>query len=136
MTITTAIQTRLRLTNKAVVSISSRPLEGRARRYWDTECKGFYLLITKGGSASFMLRYTKLDGKDGDFSISPADKCSVDMARAKARETLAAIALHNIDPVAERRRIKAEAADRPDLTFGNAAEKFISSRAKLRPGKK
>lgn len=135
MTTSNIIPTRLRLTNKTVDAIGALPIESRARRYWDAECRGFYLLFSKAGSASFMLRYTKADGKDGDYAVSPADKCSVDMARSKARGVQAAIALHGIDPVAERRQSREAARNRPDLSFGNAAEKFIESRAKLRPGK-
>ena len=136
MTLRSTTNPPIRLTNKVMDAIRAIPFEDRARRYWDTECKNFYLLTSRSGAMSFMVRYTKLDGKDGDFSIIRAEKCSVDMARAKAREVLAALALHNVDPVEERRRNRKAAQERPDRTFGTAADKFIKSREALRAGKR
>lgn len=136
MTFKTTANAPARLTNKVVDAIRATPIENRARRYWDTECKNFYVLTSKSGAMSFMVRYTKLNGKDGDFSIAPAEKCSVDMARARAKEVLAALALHGVDPVEQRRQQRKAALDRPDRTFGAAAEKFITSRAALRSGKR
>lgn len=126
--------TRLRLTNRAIDEISALPPGKRARRYWDTVVPAMLVQFSATGTPSFVLRYTKLDGTDGDFSIGPVSRVALDSARAVAKAALNDLEAHGIDPVEARRQARAEARTPKLTTFADLAEAFIESRAALRPG--
>lgn len=126
------LPTKLRLTSRALDTLCALPPEKRARRYWDTEFPGFYLQFSKIGTPSFMLRYTKPDGADGEVSLGLAQRVPVEGARTAAREKMAALTLNGIDPVADRRRRRAEAQQPKYETFGDLAEAFLEKLTKNR----
>lgn len=135
MTNSSPYPTKLRLTNRAVDALAGQPDNVRARRYWDSEFPGLYLQFSRKGVASYCLRYTKLDGRDGDFTIGQAGIISAENARLSAKERMSALTLHGIDPVDARRAIRQEARSREDTTFGGIAEAFIAAKSKSREGK-
>ena len=131
------IPKRQRLTNRVIDEVCSLDRAQRTRRYWDTTvpdlCVQFNANLT--GTPSFMLRYTKLDGNDGDYAIGPVDRVSIDSARAEARRALNDLHAHGIDPVQARRDAREEAKAPKFKTFGNLAEAFMVVKAEQRPGK-
>lgn len=134
---TTLIATRQRLTNRVIDEVCALAPEQRARRYWDTTVPDLCVQFNakKTGTPSFMLRYTKLDGSDGDYAIGSVDKVSIEGARAEARRALNDLHAHGIDPVQARRDAR-EAAKAPQFkTFGDLAEAFMIVKAEQRPGK-
>ena len=130
-----AINTDVRLTNKLVDALSALPPEMRARRYWDTECSSLFLQFSKKGTASYVMRYTKLDGTPGEFAIGPADILSADAARAACKERLSALILNGVDPVEARRAARTQARDKQDTTFRGIAEDYLARKMKLRNAK-
>ncbi|MBX3477662.1 MAG: integrase arm-type DNA-binding domain-containing protein [Brevundimonas sp.] len=133
---TTPIPTRQRLTNRVLDEVCALPPEARARRYWDTMVPDLCVQFNakRTGTPSFMLRYTKLDGSDGDYSIGPVDKVAIDSARAEARKALNDLHAHGIDPVQARRDAREEAKAPKLKSFEQLAEAFIESKAAQRPG--
>ena len=134
---TTPISTRQRLTNRVIDEVCALQPHQRARRYWDTTVPDLCVQFNpkKTGTPSFMLRYTKRDGSDGDYAIGPVDKVSLEGARAEARRALNDLHAHGIDPVQARRDAR-EAAKAPQFkTFGDLAEAFMIVKAEQRPGK-
>lgn len=134
---TALIPTRQRLTNRVIDEVCSLPPEVRARRYWDTTVPDLCVQFNakRTGRPSFMLRYTKLDGSDGDYSIGSVDKVAIDSARTEARRLLNDLHAHGIDPVEARREAREEAKTPKFKTFGDLAEAFMVSKAEQRPGK-
>ena len=116
---TTSIPTRLRLTNRVVDDLVGLPPEQRARRYWDTSVPELYLQFSRAGTPSFVLRYTKLDGSDGDYAIGKADRVTIDSARAVAKAALNDLEAHDVDPVEARRRLRLDARVPKLTTFGD-----------------
>lgn len=131
---TTSIPTRLRLTNRVVDDLVGLPPEQRARRYWDTSVPELYLQFSRAGTPSFVLRYTKLDGSDGDYAIGKADRVTIDSARAVAKAALNDLEAHDVDPVEARRRLRLDARVPKLTTFGDIMEDYIESKSTLRPG--
>lgn len=127
---------KLRLTNKSIDQILALAPTDRARRYWDTEAKGFYMQFSRAGTASFMLRYTKLDGSDGDFSIGLVDEIPVTMAREVANEKVALLRAKGIDPMVAKRQMREEARTPKLETFGQIAEAFLAKMESQRSGKR
>lgn len=128
--------TRLRLTNKSVDALLKLPPEQRARRYWDSEFSPLYLQFSRAGAASYVMRYTKLDGRDGDFAIGSPSFISADAARAAARERMADLTLNGIDPVEARRQGRQQAmVEETDNSFRAVADAYLAAKAKRREGK-
>lgn len=126
-------RSKLRLTNRAADALA---VPGdRVLRHWDTECPQFYLRVTTAGTASYYLRYTKADGRDGDYQIGLANRVPTENARAVARAKLAAWTLHGIDPVKERKEARTEARTKGDRTLAVMIEAYIARKSKLRGGK-
>lgn len=129
------IPTKLKLTSKAIEEICALRVDERSRRYWDITFAGFYMQFSKAGTPSFMMRYTRVDGSDGDISLGLVSRVPVDLARSAAREKMAALTLHGIDPVAERRRRREESQQATFETFSDIAEAYMAKKAAKRPGK-
>lgn len=133
---TADVTSKLRLTKRAVEAIiSTRPSDG-PRRYWDIELPGFYLQFTPAGYASYLIRYTKPDGKKGDYTIGAASRVGPDQAREIGREKLAGNILRGEDPVAIRSLRKAEAAVASERTFAAVARRYVADRKRFRAERK
>ncbi|WP_292022573.1 MULTISPECIES: tyrosine-type recombinase/integrase [unclassified Brevundimonas] len=132
------IPTRQRLTNRVIDEVCSLSADERARRYWDTTVPDLCVQFNakRTGRPSFMLRYTKLDGTDGDYSIGSVDKIAIDSARTEARRLLNDLHAHGIDPVEARREAREEAKAPKLKTFGDLAVAFMAAKAEQRPGQK
>lgn len=124
--------TRLRLTNRFIDEVSALPPDLRARRYWDTAVPEMCVQFSKAGTPSFSLRYTKLDGTDGDFAIGQANRITIDSARASAKSALNNLVAHGIDPVEARRSARAEARTPTITTFSQLAMAYSENKAEER----
>ena len=99
------------------------PALGRGRyRVFDTDVRGFNLLVTKTGYKSFYLNRV-INGKTERIFIGPFPILSVEQGRMKAEVLAGDIALGN-DPQEERRRKKRE------LTLGELMEEYLEQHAK------
>ncbi len=132
---TIQIPNRLRFTNRAIEEICTLPPDQRSRRFWDTTVPDLTIKFSRAGTPSFVLRYTKLDGTDGDFSIGLTSRVALESARAKAKAALNDLQVHGIDPVEARRQLREEARTPKLTTFTEITEAFIQSKADARPGK-
>lgn len=124
--------TKLKLTNGVVDELRALGPDQRSRRYWDTEVRGLYLQFSKAGTPSYMLRYTRLDGRDGDISLGQADLVPLALARSSARDKLANLAALKIDPMEVRKRQREEAKNPPLETFADVAEAFLAKMKRQR----
>lgn len=133
----TRSSTRLRLTNKSVDALLKLAPEQRARRYWDSEFSPLYLQFSRAGAASYVMRYTKIDGRDGDFAIGSPSFISADAARAAAKERMADLTLNGVDPVEARRQGRQQAViQEVDNSFRAVAEAYLEAKANRREGKR
>jgi integrase len=98
----------------------------------DPGCTGLYAQVTvaKNGSLnkSFIYRF-KLAGRAREMGLGSYPTKSLAIARAEASEARD-LALKGIDPIAERKRTKAEAGAECSRTFKNAAESYLEDNAK------
>ncbi len=131
------IPTRQRLTNRVIDEVCALDPNRRARRYWDTTVPDLCVQFNakRTGTPSFALRYTKLDGTDGDYAIGSVDRVSLDGARTEARRALNDLHAHGIDPVQARRDAREEAKAPKLKTFADLAEAYMEVKAEQRPGK-
>lgn len=82
------------------------------------------------------MRYTKLDGRDGDFAIGSPSFISADAARATAKERMADLTLNGVDPVEARRQGRQQAmVEEVDNSFRAVADAYLEAKAKRREGK-
>lgn len=99
------------------------PAKGKSRyRVFDTEVRGFNLLVTKTGYKSFYLN-RGINGRTERIFIGPFPDLSVEQGRMRA-EVLAGEIAKGIDPQEERRRNKRE------LTLGELMEEYLEQHAK------
>lgn len=127
---------KVRLTNKFVDSLLKLPAEKRSRRYWDAEYSPLFLQFSATGSPSYVMRYTKANGNDGDFAIGSADYLSADAARGACKEHMSAWLLNGVDPVEARRASRAAAkAEKVDTTFKGVADAYLARKLKVREAK-
>lgn len=112
---------RFKFTKTRLMDLS--PATDKTRyRVFDTELRGFNLLVTRAGNKSFYLN-RMINGKTERIYIGPFPDLSVEQGRAKAEVLAGEIALGN-DPQAERRRKKKE------LTLGELMEEYLEQHAK------
>jgi integrase len=92
---------------------------------------GVYLNIKPEGSISWVFRY-QLDGRRRNMGLGAYHRSSFTLADARRKaDQLRSSLLHHIDPIAQRRKVKAAAeADRQKQsnTFQTCAEAFIDSK--------
>ncbi|MCW0045657.1 integrase arm-type DNA-binding domain-containing protein [Brevundimonas sp. BT-123] len=127
---------RVRLTRKLVDKAISDHQRGKRLRLWDTEVRGLFLQITPAGSASYYLRYTRMDGKPNDVVLYPADLIAPEDARREAAERVRALVVQNVDPSEARKQAKVEAVQRRADTLRSLAELFDEAHPTLTDGDK
>lgn len=95
----------MKLTKTAIDRI--KPPANGYQIHWDETLKGFGLRVTAAGSKSFIAQ-AKIDGKTRRVTIGKFGTFTADQARKMARVELADMS-QGVDPVAERKRKRAEA---------------------------
>lgn len=85
--------------------------EKREDRYilWDTDLKGFGVLVLPSGVKSFLVKYRNAAGRQRRLTIGRYGAFTVDQARAEARAALV-LAAKGSDPLDDRQRVR-EAPD-------------------------
>ena len=91
-------------------------------RYQDGDVTGLSLLVKRGGSRSWVLRY-QLDKLRHDLGLGRYPEVGLAAARQKAMEARRQI-VAGMDPLAERRQARA-----PAMTFRQAAEALIEAKS-------
>jgi integrase len=120
-------RSRIKLSRKAIEAALAAHPRGHRGRYWFEDQPGLHLLVSKGGCASYCLRYQKLSGLKGDFTIGRADRITLQEAKEKARDCLAALTLRHQDPVAARREARMEAQAALNSTFRGLCDEFLGA---------
>jgi Arm DNA-binding domain len=103
-----------------------RGLEAGARDviHWDVEVRGFGIKVTPAGRKVFLVQY-RPDGHAGNprkFTIGTFGDLTVELARRKAREIVAAKA-QGKDPQAEKRAAKTKYGSD---SFSDVLERFVT----------
>lgn len=99
------------LTKRAVDA--AQAIDGERTIIWDTELRGFGLLVLPSGVKSFVAQYRNAAGRQRRMTIGRYGAFTVDGARDEARQILAAAA-RGADPLDDRKRVRA-ADDCADL---------------------
>lgn len=94
-----------------------------------------YFQVTKGGAASWLLRYKfgakTVGGHDAErtMGLGPWPRVSLQQARERARTALDRLRYDGVDPLQERREAKAARKPVHRMTFIEAAEDYHSSKS-------
>ena len=98
---------------------------GRLEYVWDTEVKGFGLVITPAGSKSFVLNYRNQDNRSRRKTIGKYGHLTVEQARELAKELCYRISKGE-DPVQQ------DELQRTQPTFADVAKKFMEEHSAVR----
>lgn len=98
---------------------------GKLDFIWDTEVRGFGLIITPAGSKSFILNYRNHDNRSRRKTIGKYGHLTVEQARELAKELCYRIA-RGEDPVEQ------DELQRKQPTFKEVAEKFMDEHSAVR----
>jgi integrase len=107
-----------KITRKLIESLTP-PTTSEKEFYWDTELKGFGVVITARGKKTFIINYTNRDNRYRRKTLGDCNKISVEQARTIAKDLFHDIA-KGIDPIEE------EASYREEQTFQQAIEEYYS----------
>jgi integrase len=102
--------------------------ESGTSHHWDDELKGFGLRITAKGVRSFVAQ-ARVNGRTRRVTIGRHGPWKVEQARKRAQKLLGEMA-DGLDPVAEKKRQKAES-----LTLAEVAEDYIANKRRKSDGK-
>jgi integrase len=87
---------------------------------------GLYFRTLGLGRAYWVFRY-RAHGKEREMSLGPYPELSLSEAREKHVAARKAVVVDKADPLAERRDAKAKSIAKPVLTFGKAADAYLTS---------
>ena len=107
-----------KITRKFVDAVEP-PTSTQKEFYWDTELKGFGVVVTERGKKTFIINYATKDNRYRRKTIGDCQKLSVEQARSIAKDLFHDIA-KGIDPIEE------EASYREEQTFQQALEDYYS----------
>lgn len=107
-----------KITRKLIESLTP-PTTAEKEFYWDTELKGFGVVITARGKKTFIINYTNRDNRYRRKTLGDCNKISVEQARTIAKDLFHDIAKGS-DPIAE------EAAYREEPTFAQAIADYYA----------
>ncbi len=111
-----------KLTKRLVESMEAN---GETQYLWDQEVKGFGLLITPGGSKSFILNYRNKDNRSRRKTLGKFGNLTVEQARQMAKDLCYHIS-KGADPVRE------DEMQRTQPTFAEVSEKFMKEHSAIR----
>jgi site-specific recombinase XerD len=116
----------IKLTNRAVARIPAPDPSGKQKLMWDSELKGFGLLISGvTSSKSYVAQRTLDDGRTRRVTIGSVAEIDLDRARAMAADLIHQLR-HGIDPKAARRSAA-------NWTLRRALDEYLKARKSLRP---
>lgn len=107
-----------KITRKFVDALEP-PTSTQKEFYWDTELKGFGVVVTERGKKTFIINYATKDNRYRRKTLGDCNKLSVEQARSIAKDLFHDIA-KGIDPIEE------EASYREEQTFQQAIEEYYS----------
>jgi integrase len=107
---------RIKLT-PAFVTKAPKPEKGDRIIYWDTELRGFGLMVTAGGHRSYVVQYRH---KRRSRRMAIDGVLNLDKARKRAKVLLGKVASGE-DPLGERRKKESEAAN----TLKSVTEEYL-----------
>jgi integrase len=107
-----------KITRKFVDAVEP-PTSTQKEFYWDTELKGFGVVVTERGKKTFIINYATKDNRYRRKTIGDCNKLSVEQARSIAKDLFHDIA-KGIDPIEE------EASYREEQTFQQALEDYYN----------
>jgi integrase len=107
-----------KITRKFVDAVEA-PTSAQKEFYWDTELKGFGVVVTERGKKTFIINYATKDNRYRRKTIGDCNKLSVEQARTIAKDLFHDIA-KGIDPIEE------EASYREEQTFQQALEDYYN----------
>ncbi len=122
-----SLTAKIRLTRRAIEAAVADHRAGARTRHWFADIPGMYLQITPKGCASYCLRFEKLGGGKGDYTIGRISRITPEMAKEAAQARFAALTLNHVDPVDARREVREEARAKKLRTFASLAEAFMSA---------
>lgn len=112
---------KLKLSRRAVDEALAQHQKGQRTRIWFSDAPGLYLQITTSGCASYVLRFLKLDGSKGDYTIGKERAITPDKAKTKAANLVADLRLNGTDPIKAKKAAVAESKARKLDTFSSLA---------------
>jgi integrase len=116
---------KLKLTARAIARLIAPDPDRKQRLYWDTELRGFGVLVSGTTDAkTYIVQRDLPGGRTRRVTVAPVNVIDLDAARERAQLVLADF-YQGIDPKAGRRA---------DLTLRSALAAYIEARADLRPG--
>lgn len=107
-----------KITRKFVDALEP-PTSAQKEFYWDTELKGFGVVVTERGKKTFIINYTNDENRYRRKTIGDCQKLSVEQARGIAKDLFHDIA-KGIDPIEEESKICKE------QTFQQAIENYYT----------
>ena len=118
---------RLKLTNTAINRLKAPDPSGKPRLHWDTDLKGFGVLLSGKTNAKTYVVQRDVNGKTRRMRIGATNVFSLDDARTDAERVLADM-YRGIDPKEKRRAALAQG-----ITLGAALDTYLIARKTLRP---
>ncbi len=88
----------MRLTKRAVDAAHAN---GKRQSFWDSELRGFGLVVQPSGAKSYVVRYYTPSGRDRRLTLGRHGELTPDQARKRAADVLAEVRAGR-DPLAER----------------------------------
>lgn len=123
-----------KLTKAMLAKLSAPHPSGKQMLVWDTELKGFGVLLSgKTRSRSYVVQHTLADGKTRRMTIGPVNTLDLDGpdgARSRAKALIAQF-YAGIDPKAEQRKARAEAARQATSTLRAVLDNYLIANRKL-----
>lgn len=116
---------RVKLTKRLVEGVTPPP--SGELNLWDTEVPGFGLRVRAGGRRVYIVEYRNRDRRKRRITLGPHGKLTVDQARKRARQDIAAVG-RGEDPA------DVQLTERRAPTFAELAKRYLEQHA--RPKKK
>src|SRR5438270_3199932 len=116
---------RVKLTKRLVEGVTPPP--SGELNLWDTEVPGFGLRVRAGGRRVYIIEYRNRERRKRRITLGPHGKLTVDQARKRARQDIAAVG-RGEDPA------DVQLTERRALTFAELAKRYLEQHA--RPKKK